>query len=173
MFDTMTMTKIVGGLCGTLLIFLFANWAGTSIYATGAEAHGDGEVVQGYMIATAEGEGAAEEEEVVEVAFADVFAGADAAKGEKVFSKCKACHKVDGSNGTGPHLDGVVNRAIGGVAEYSYSDAMASHGGDWTPEALNAFLESPKGYVPGTKMSFAGLNKVEDRANLIAWLQGL
>jgi cytochrome c len=48
---------------------------------------------------------------------------------------------------------------------------MAEHGGDWTPEALNAFLENPKGWMPGTKMSFAGLPDVEDRANLIAYLE--
>jgi cytochrome c len=93
--------------------------------------------------------------------------------GEKVFGKCKACHKIDGSNGTGPHLDGVMGRAVGSVDGFGYSDGMKAHGGNWDPEALNAFLENPKGNVPGTKMSFAGLPKPEDRANLIAYLQSL
>ena len=48
---------------------------------------------------------------------------------------------------------------------------MASHGGDWTPEALNEFLEKPRDYMPGTAMSFNGLNKIGDRANLVAYLQ--
>jgi len=76
--------------------------------------------------------------------------------------------KVDGTNATGPHLDGVVGRAVAGVADFRYSDAMAAHGGDWTPEVLEAFLADPKGVIPGTKMTFAGLPKVEDRANVVA-----
>jgi cytochrome c len=71
----------------------------------------------------------------------------------------------------GPHLDGVVGRPVGSVEGFGYSDAMAGHGGDWTPEALFQFLDSPKEAVPGTKMSFAGLPKPEDRANVIAFLQ--
>ena len=102
---------------------------------------------------------------------AALLAAADAAAGEKVFAKCKACHKLDGGNGTGPHLDGVVNRAKASVEGFSYSDALTGMAGDsWTPENLYAFLENPKGYAPGTKMSFAGLPKSEDRANVIAYL---
>lgn len=170
MFDTMTLTKVVGGLCGTFLIFLFGNWAADSIYSMGGTGH-EGEHAQAYVIETGD-EGAAEEE-VVEVSFADLLASADVSKGEKVFSKCKACHKVDGSNGTGPHLDGVFDRDVASVADFSYSDAMQSHGGAWTPEALNEFLTNPKGVVPGTKMSFAGLKKDTDRANLVAYLQSI
>jgi len=134
-----------------------------------AVGHGD-EVVQAYVIDTGADDGAADV--VVEgPSFEEVFAAADAAKGERVWGKCRACHKLDGGNGTGPHLDGVVGRAIAAVGEFGYSSAMAEHGGDWTPEALNAFLENPKGWMPGTKMSFAGLPDVEDRANLIAYLE--
>ncbi len=83
--------------------------------------------------------------------------------------KCKACHKVDGTNGTGPHLNGVVDRPKGSVEGFGYSEAMLARAGEsWTPENLNGFIENPKGYVPGTKMGFAGLPKAEDRANLIA-----
>jgi cytochrome c len=102
-----------------------------------------------------------------------VFATADAAKGEKVFAKCKACHKIDGANATGPHLNGVVGRAVASIGDFAYSDGMKAHGGDWTPEALETFLTNPKGVVAGTKMSFAGLPKVEDRANIIAYLATL
>ena len=122
------------------------------------------------MIETGDGGGHGGGEEVV-ADFATVLASADAGKGEKVFGKCKACHKIDGSNGTGPHLDGVVNRDIGAVDGFGYSEVLTSLEGAWTPEHLNSFLENPKGYAPGTKMSFAGLPKVEDRANLIAYLE--
>ncbi len=170
MFNTMTLVKIVGGVCGTFLIFLFGNWAATAIYAMDATGH-DGEHAQAYVIATGEEE--AVEEEVVEVSFDELLASADPAKGERVFNKCKACHKVDGTNGTGPHLDGVFNRAVASVGDFAYSDPMIAHGGAWDAEALNVFLEDPKGVVPGTKMSFAGLGKVEDRADLVAYLQSI
>ncbi|MCO6384538.1 MAG: cytochrome c family protein [Vannielia sp.] len=173
MFDTMTMVKAFGWLCGALLIYLLINWAGESLYAMNAGGHGEEgeEHAQGYIIEVAESTDGGTAEEDAGPAFEEVFAAADAAKGEKVFGKCKACHKLDGSNGTGPHLDGVVDRAVGSVDGYTYSSAMAEHGGTWTPEELSHFLENPKGYVSGTKMSFAGLRKIEDRANVIAYLQ--
>lgn len=169
MFDTMTLTKIVGGICGTFLIFLLANWGASSIYSMGG-GH-DGEHAQAYVIDTGEDESAEAEEEVVEVAFAEVLATADAGKGERVFGKCRSCHKLDGTDGTGPHLNGVVGRAIASSDGFSYSDALASMDGVWDGEALNAFLEDPKGFAPGTKMSFAGLRSIEDRANLVAYLE--
>ena len=168
MFDTMTITKGLGAVCGSLLVFMLFNWAGDSLYSTGG-GHG-GEETQSYTIAV---EGGAAEAETAEAGpdFATVFAAADAAKGEKVFAKCKACHKVDGTDGTGPHLNGVVGRAKASVGGFGYSDALKAMAADsWTPENLEKFLTNPKGYMPGTKMSFAGLPKVEDRANLIAWL---
>lgn len=173
MFDTMTMTKAVAGVCGALLVFLLGNWVATSLYAMGGGhgGHGEeGELTQAYTIDTGDS-GAASGGEEATVDVAAVLAAGDAAAGEKVFGKCKACHKMDGSNGTGPHLDGVVNRAKASVAGFSYSEVLKGMAGDnWTPENLYAFLENPKGYAPGTKMAFAGLPKPEDRANLIAFL---
>ncbi|MEC9102419.1 MAG: cytochrome c family protein [Pseudomonadota bacterium] len=171
MFDTMTLTKAGGALCGTLLVFLLGNWAAEILYATEAGGHGGEEYQQAYVIETGEEDAGAAEEEGPD--FATLLASADAAAGAKVFSKCKACHKIDGSNATGPHLDGVVNRAVGTVDGFSYSGAMAAVFDTWTPEHLNAFLESPKGAAPGTKMSFSGLKKAEDRANLVAYLESL
>ncbi|HQU66926.1 MAG TPA: cytochrome c family protein [Albidovulum sp.] len=172
MFDTMTVTKAGGALCGALLIFLLGKWAAEGLYNTAPAQHGEEKVAQAYTIDTgAAGGDAAAAEEGPD--FATVFAAADAAAGEKTFGKCKACHKIDGSNGTGPHLDGVVGRAVASVEGFGYSDGMKAHGGDWTPEAMNTFLTNPKGVVAGTKMSFAGLPKVEDRANLIAYLASL
>lgn len=172
MFDTMTLTKAGGALCGSLLIFLLVKWGAESLYSTEPVAHGEEAVAQAYTVDT----GAAGGDDAAKDAgpdFATVFASADPAKGEKVFGKCKACHKIDGGDSTGPHLNGVVGRAVASVAGFNYSDALKNHGGTWEPETLDAWLTNPKAYAPGNKMSFAGLPKVEDRANLIAYLKTL
>lgn len=173
MFDTMTMTKAVGAVCGALLVFLLGNWAASALYTTSAPAHhgeGEGEgLTQAYSIDT--GAPAGGGEAAPEVDFATLYAAADAAAGEKVFGKCKACHKLDGGDATGPHLNGIVDRPIASMAGFAYSTSMAEHAGtNWTPETLNTFLTGPKAFASNTKMSFAGLPKPEDRANLIAYL---
>ena len=172
MFDTMTLTKIVGGVCGSLLVFLLGNWAAESLYTVGGGGHGkDDHHAAGYVIeGGGDDEGGAAEEDGP--TFAELLASADPGKGERVFNKCKACHKLeDGANATGPHLYGVVGRAIGGVDGFGYSGALDQVGDAWSPENLNAFLANPRGTASGTSMSFSGLKKDEDRANLIAYLQ--
>jgi cytochrome c len=168
MFDTMTLTKVTGAVCGSLLVYLFVSWGADALYGP-AESHGGEEVAQAYSVAVEE---AAAGGEAVEEgpAFAEVYAAADATKGEAVFKKCAACHKMDGTDGTGPHLNGVVDRARGSIAGFGYSEGMKSVADGWSPELLNTFLTNPKAAVKGTKMSFAGLPKAEDRANLIAYL---
>ncbi|MEE9387070.1 MAG: c-type cytochrome [Paracoccaceae bacterium] len=168
MFDTMTSTKVIGALCGTLLIFLFANWAAESLYHVGPAGHGD-EAHNAYPIETDDGH--AEESAEVEVDFAMILASADADKGAKVFNKCKACHKLeDGVNGVGPTLFGVLDRDIASVDGFGYTGVLTELPGNWTAEALSDFLENPKSYAAGTKMSFSGLKKIDDRANVIAYL---
>ena len=101
---------------------------------------------------------------------------ADADKGKKVFRKCKACHKVEaGKKGVGPHLFGVVGRAVGSVEGYKYSKGMLdfADGKSWTAEELDGYLTNPKKHVKGTKMAFAGLRKEADRADVIAYLESL
>lgn len=171
MFDTMTTTKIFGGLCGALLIFLLGSWAGETLYHTGGGEAGHGEAHADAYPIEADDHGDAGEEETVD--FATVLASADAGKGERVFNKCKSCHSVAaGENGTGPTLFGIVDRVIASEAGFgSYSGTLAGMEGNWTPEALSAFLENPRGFAPGTGMTFNGLSKEGDRANLIAWLQ--
>jgi cytochrome c len=173
MFDTMTLTKATGAVCGSLLVFLFANWAAESLYSTAPATHGEEEVAQAYTIDTGEA-AAGDATAAAGPSFEEVFASADPAAGEKIFGKCKACHKIDGTNATGPHLNGVVGRNHAAVADFGYSDAMKGKASEvWTPDVLNTFLTSPKEAVPGTKMTFAGLPKVEDRANVIAYLATL
>jgi len=169
MFDTMTLTKTLGALCGTLLVFLLGAWVSETIYH-GAGGHGD-DHQQAYVIDTGEEE---TEEVVEEIDLATLIASADVGKGEGVFRKCAACHKVeDGANGTGPHLYGVVGRDIGAIDGFGYSGALSEAADVWGQEELFAFLEKPKSWAPGTSMAFNGLPKPEDRANLIAWLDSL
>ena len=104
-----------------------------------------------------------------------LLASADPGAGEAVAKKCTSCHNFGKGepNKIGPHLWDIVNRPIGSDPDFAYSAAMKGHGGNWDYESLYAFLKAPKEYVPGTKMSFAGLSKSEDRVNLIAYLRTL
>lgn len=163
MFDTMTITKAASAILGAFLIFLVGNWAAEALYHVGL--HGE----PSYVIETEEPEAPAEAEE--EPSLSELLAEADAGKGEKIFKKCAACHKLEeGANATGPYLYGVVGRPIASVAGFGYSDVLAGMGGDWTPEALDEFLHKPSDFAPGTKMTFSGLSKADDRANVIAFL---
>lgn len=102
---------------------------------------------------------------------------ADVAAGEKVFRKCAACHSIDpsGKAKVGPDLYGVVGR-VTGTTDFAYSEVMKKAGEEghvWTVEELSTFLENPKGLFPGTKMTFVGLKKPEERANVIAYIQSV
>lgn len=104
-----------------------------------------------------------------------LLANADVKRGLGIFKKCKACHTVDegGKNKVGPNLWEVVGGAKAGVEGYKYSGVLKSLGGDWTYQDLDGFLTKPKKFAPGTKMSFSGLKKEADRADLIAYLRSL
>ena len=164
MFDTMTLTKIASGVLGALLFLLLGKWGAEELY------HGASHGEASYVIEIESGE-SAEPEETIDVAA--LIAAADIGKGEKVFRKCSACHKVDGTDGVGPHLNGVVGRDVAAIGGFGYSGALTALEGAWTPEALFGFLQSPKAYAPGTTMGFSGLKKPADKANLIGYLQSL
>lgn len=102
------------------------------------------------------------------------LAEGDAAAGEKVFNKCKACHTVEaGKNKVGPSLHDIIGRAPGSVEGFKYSPAMQEFGADhvWDEATLSEYLASPKEVVKGTKMAFVGLKKEDERANVIAYLK--
>lgn len=104
-------------------------------------------------------------------ALADLTTG-DPAKGERVFKKCAACHTLEqgGKNTVGPNLYGVIGRAVASDPGFKYSGPMIAYGGEWTPARLDAFLARPGKELKGTRMTFAGLKKETDRANLLAYL---
>ncbi len=100
------------------------------------------------------------------------FAAGDPAKGKDLFSKCTSCHTITqgGANGIGPNLYGVMGGKHAHVAGFAYSSGMTSKPGTWDWAAMDEWLKSPKKYVEGTKMSFAGLSNPEDRANIIRYI---
>lgn len=103
------------------------------------------------------------------------LAEGDAAKGEKVFNKCKACHVADAeTNKIGPHLKGLIGRNVASVPEYKYSDSMlefAKTNPKWEEALFLTYIENPKALVPKTKMVFPGLKKEDERADLLAYLK--
>lgn len=107
---------------------------------------------------------------------ADDMPEGDAAKGEKKFKACAACHAVGegAKHKVGPELNNLIGRQAGSLEDYKYSSAMTKMGEEglvWTAEVLFEYLEKPRSFVKGTKMSYAGLRKPEDRANVISYLE--
>jgi len=98
---------------------------------------------------------------------------ADATKGKKLFTKCKACHNADApKHKIGPHLVGIVGRKSASTEGYTkYSKALKESGIVWDESNLDKWLTNPKGMYPGTKMIYPGLKKAEDRADLIEYLK--
>ena len=144
---------------------------GSSIVA-GEVFHSERPEKMGYPIEGVEEEGEDGEEAEQPIAF--YLATADAAKGEQSFKKCVACHNVQpgGANALGPNLHAIMGAPLAAKAGFAYSDALKSKGGTWTWDAMSDWLKSPKGFAPGTKMTFAGISDPQERANLLAWLNG-
>jgi cytochrome c len=154
-----------------------AGWAlGAGIVALGASIvtgeifHSERPEKMGYPIEGVEEEGASGE--AAEQPIALYLASADPRLGEQVFKKCAACHNATpgGPNALGPNVHAIMGAPLAAKPGFAYSDALKGKGGTWTWEAMSEWLKSPKGFAPGTKMTFAGLGKAEDRANLMAWL---
>jgi cytochrome c len=97
----------------------------------------------------------------------------DAAAGKAVFAQCAACHSIDGSNGVGPSLQGVVGRKAGTFPGFRYSRAMKSATITWDGPTLDAYVAEPQKALPGNVMPFSGLPDAKQRADLVAYLQAL
>jgi cytochrome c len=126
----------------------------------------------GYVIEGAVEEGAGPAEASIADALNAMPAAELVAAGEKAFAKCQSCHTINagGANGIGPNLHGTMGKAVASHAGFAYSAELKAVGGTWDWDKMDAWLKNPKGMVPGTKMSFAGLGKVEDRAAIAAYL---
>lgn len=133
----------------------------------------------GYNIEVAEAEGAAASggEEAAAEQIAPLLASANLGDGEKLTKRCTACHSFEkgGANKVGPALYDVVGRNIAAVGDFGYSGAIKDYsaGKTWSFEELDGFLTKPGDWVKGTAMGFAGLKKIEDRANIIAYMRTL
>lgn len=100
------------------------------------------------------------------------LADGDAKKGKRVFNKCKACHNLEKKrNKVGPHLVGILGRKAGTVENFKYSSAMKKSAIVWDEKTLDAYVTAPKKYIPGNKMTFAGLKNESQRKDLIAYIK--
>ncbi len=108
-------------------------------------------------------------------AIGPLLAKADAAAGQAAAKVCASCHSFNKGepNKVGPNLYGVIGGPKAHIPGFAYSDAIAKKGGSWGYEEINHFLSDPKSYAPGTKMTFAGVKKDQERANIIAYLRSL
>lgn len=169
--NSFELNKVLGAVLATCLALLALNIGASAIFAPHAPEK------PGFAIAVKEtgaGQQAAPAEP--EVPIATLLAKASAEKGQAAAKQCAACHtfEKDGPNRVGPNLWNIVGDERGkGRNGFAFSAALKEKGGEWTYEDLNKFLDNPQGFVPGTKMTFAGLKRGQQRADVIAYLRTL
>jgi cytochrome c len=169
--NSFELNKVLGAVLATCLILLALSIGAGAIFAPEKPAK------PGFAIAVKEsGDGdkaaAKEPEKPIEV----LLASASVEKGQATAKQCGACHTFEkgGPNRVGPNLWNVVGDERGkGRNGFNFSAAMKGKGGEWSYEELNKFLKDPRGYIPGTAMTFAGLSRDSQRADVIAYLHTL
>ena len=168
--NSFELNKVLGAILGTCLVLLALNIAAGAIFAPEKPAK------PGYAIAAKEPGGAEKPAaKAPEQPIETLLASASVEKGQATAKQCQACHTFDkgGPNRVGPNLYGIVGRARGSHPGFNYSAAMKAKGGTWTYDELNKFLTHPQGYIPGTAMTFAGLSRETQRADVIDYLHTL
>ncbi len=169
--DSFELNKILGAVLGTCLVLLALNITAGALFAPEKPAK------PGFQIAVQEkpAEGGAAAQKEPEQPIETLLASASAEKGAATAKQCQACHTLEkgGPNRVGPNLWGVVNRPKHSEPGFNYSAAMKGQTGNWTYADLNKFLTNPRAAVPGTAMTFAGLSRESQRADVIAYLRTL
>jgi len=155
-----------------LLIAAWVTWGSNQIGDMLVHAEDLQEDAYKIEVAESSGGGSAKEAEP-EKSIGELLAAATPDDGAKVFKKCASCHNAEAgaANKVGPNLYNTLGMQVAGHDGFAYSDALKGVGGEWTIERMDAFLASPRDFAPGTKMTFAGLKKASDRAEVILYLR--
>jgi cytochrome c len=168
--DSFEVNKILGAVLGTCLGLLSINIAAGAIFAPTKPAKPGYEIVVPEKAPSGQPAEPQKQEPIEQL-----LANADVGRGENAAKKCQACHTFNkgGRNLVGPNLWGVIGRPKASEAGFNYSAALKAKGGTWAIDDLNQFINNPRGYIPGTNMTFAGIQRGGERADVIAYLNSL
>jgi cytochrome c len=169
--DSFELNKILGAVLATCLGVLSINIAAGAIFAPGKLAKPGYDIVVPEKAPSGAAKPAEDKQEPIE----QLLAKAEVGRGENSAKKCAACHTFTkgGRPHVGPNLWGVVGRPKASEAGFNYSAALKAKGGNWSIDDLNQFISNPRGYLPGTNMTFAGVPRGSERADVIAYLNTL